>query len=311
MESYNLTNEECDNIKRISSMDRVVEAISDANRIGAVSNLVKSDGLTHLEIYNQTLELVKLAKKCDGQVFGGYVRDFIVPYKHHNIPLENLDFKDMDFWFKRQADANDFISNLNVRGKALITPETTKQNYPIGRTNFLTVFKDKPFVLIDIVVSDVYPVCDFSVNLLSWDSVSFQTHNPYNPYNVINMLYNEKDVIPDRLIYSVKDIINQIKTHEYDVCKSFKDLALNGGYDPYAKLAGVRLLSFGPKLFYRRQKWYNDAEFHIPSFYKENVKEYLPTVDKVKAYLDELNLSKSEKQQIVLHLIKSINNFFG
>jgi hypothetical protein len=49
---------------------------------------------------NAIFDTIKVASKCGGEVFGGFVRDVIVPYEHNNsIDLNKLKFKDVDIWF--------------------------------------------------------------------------------------------------------------------------------------------------------------------------------------------------------------------
>ena len=137
-------------------------------------------GYSREEILLQTENLVKKADKYGGVVFGGYVRDIIIPLKKLNRSLEYLDFKDLDFWFKSEECAELFINDAKLRKGPHDTKENPSGKYPVCRDQHMSQYKDRDFVVVDVMVTPFFPVCDFSVNLVSWDGESLNVHKPYN-----------------------------------------------------------------------------------------------------------------------------------
>jgi hypothetical protein len=139
-------------------------------------------GVPRVEVYKQTEILVATAAKYGGVVFGGYVRDVIIPLNKLNRNLADVDFKDMDFWFKNQTDADAFIKASALRLGLHDTNDNPSGCYPVCRNQHIFDFKDvsNAFLIIDIMVTDFYPVCDFSVNLVSWNGETLVVHKPYD-----------------------------------------------------------------------------------------------------------------------------------
>lgn len=110
-------------------------------------------------MYAVTEGLVKLAAQYNGVVFGGYVRDIIVPKIKLDVSLSSIDFSDMDFWFKHQVDADNFIKAAQMKSRGVT--ESSDKLYPIKRQNCWSFYKNRKFCLVDVMVSSFYPVCDF------------------------------------------------------------------------------------------------------------------------------------------------------
>ena len=78
-------------------------------------------------VLNQIIDCIKCASMCGGKVFGGFVRDVIVPRLHDSKC--KINFKDVAIWFKTEADANNFIMSM---GRLLEENyiSTTTDSYP-------------------------------------------------------------------------------------------------------------------------------------------------------------------------------------
>lgn len=152
---------------------------SPAKTNGAFSILSKA-GLKRENIFLETEGLVRCASKHNGVVFGGYVRDVIVPTTQLGYTLDQVDFKDMDFWFTSKDDANAFIAENNLVLDEQNKPTNEVGYYPVDKNTHFLMLGIELYVLCDIMICDFYPVCDFSVNLLSWDGTNLTVNKPYD-----------------------------------------------------------------------------------------------------------------------------------
>ena len=112
-------------------------------------------------------EIIKIASTFYGKVFGGYVRDVVVP-KLQN-PTKKCVFKDVDIWFLDEDCANEFIKEIKKRYDFRLIPGfTLKDNihYTFDRIQYHLYDDEKIVSWLDIIISDVFPVDDFNVNQL-------------------------------------------------------------------------------------------------------------------------------------------------
>jgi len=144
---------------------------------GAFSSLT-NDGYSRRDVFQHAEKLVEIAAKYNGVVFGGYVRDVIVPISEFGYSFDEVDFEDLDFWFTSQEDADLFVEDSGLRKD----PKQDEQNgyYPVNRNQCYSQYDGRNFIICDVMVTDFYPVCDFSVNLLSWDGKNLKCHQPYD-----------------------------------------------------------------------------------------------------------------------------------
>jgi hypothetical protein len=141
--------------------------------------LARNYGITDRKyIYGNIMTLVVgPALQFHGRIFGGFVRDLLVPHTKLGISLDDLDFKDVDIWFESQMWADKFVEHLGDRLKpwGSDTPNNfcpqfypaSRQQYMIHTGNGAVQFPDKELCLVDVVVNDIIPVNDFSVNCLT------------------------------------------------------------------------------------------------------------------------------------------------
>ena len=132
------------------------------------------DDMTFNKSLQEIDDCITVASKYNGRVFGGYVRNILVP-KLYNQPL--VGFKDVDLWFTNQSDANWFI--LQMGDKLTVKVYTDQYNnfkdnkvrYPFGRTQFMLLDELKnPVVIIDVIVSEKLPINDLNVNKLTFNT---------------------------------------------------------------------------------------------------------------------------------------------
>lgn len=213
----------------------------------------------NLEKYNNDIKpdintITNLVYKNNGKVFGGYVRDFLVPkfeyqdyYKNFNINklCKNLnsiicsysepffDCNDLDIWVSRKRDKKRFLNQLKLLYSITdITDHKKDDIYPISGNKYLIENPKMKFTF-DILVSSVFPVNDFSVNLLSFDgkklkveeilthysklSIEYMNYTIYYKVNVNNIYCYTRP-----LEFTLEDILDQIKNKQmvllYDYC---------------------------------------------------------------------------------------------
>jgi hypothetical protein len=128
-------------------------------------------------------KILPVASKHNGQVFGGFVRDILIPYHHLNKKLEECEnFKDLDLWFKTVEDAKNFVEEAGSYLPCKIDFDLSKQGIGQCRNVGLYDFNmfhtvlvngfETPISFVDIVVSDKFPVNDFDVNMMSYKLTS-------------------------------------------------------------------------------------------------------------------------------------------
>ncbi len=223
-------------------------------------------GYLYDESFQETERLVSVASKHGGVVFGGYVRDIIIPLKKLGCPLDDLDFKDLDFWFTSKEAAERFIEETGMTPGECETFDNTSGIYPICRGQHWSKYKDNNFVVCDIMISDFYPVCDFSVNLVSWDGTELRVNKPYNilshmasiilntetnlaEYECVvykNWLAQEKEY----RVFTLDEIIEQIQNNYYYTVKEFETIAEQSNLKHLEKVSGharVRISKFKQK----------------------------------------------------------------
>jgi hypothetical protein len=135
---------------------------------------------------NIFVPLIHAAVRHGGVVYGGFVRDIVVPHRFANKMLSELDFKDIDLWFSEQEKADAFVAELkeylipvDIRGANGDCPAF----YPTNRTQYMYTANKRELVLVDVVVNDLIPVNDFSVNCLTWNLTQFKAEPMFGQWN--------------------------------------------------------------------------------------------------------------------------------
>lgn len=128
---------------------------------------------------------IQIATQFDGCVFGGYVRNVVVPRLYGK---QSPGFKDVDFWFKTQYQADCFVNAL---------PNLLKLNdHDVQFQQDVYLFERKQylynhFVIFDIIISPTLPVNDFDVNQLTYSGNGFKSYGVKNA-NELCKLINKK-----------------------------------------------------------------------------------------------------------------------
>ena len=127
---------------------------------------VNSTEISKLEmakILNAIEGCLRVAARFYGRVFGGYVRDVIVPLSN-NLPDPVIKFKDVDIWFPTQGCLDRFVAAMG--NDLAMYKDLTCYPFPAGKYKLC---KDNKFVTyVDLVIQDQIPVDDFHVNKLSY-----------------------------------------------------------------------------------------------------------------------------------------------
>lgn len=131
--------------------------------------------------------MLEVAYKNGGQVFGGYVRDFLVP-KYKNKPTSN--FKDIDIWFRSEENREKFITEMGNRIKSSERLDDLPEDlYDFKRRNLYLYSYGVPIASIDLIVDETIPVNDFNVNFLTYQNGNFKSY-----------YYQSEDYLMDAII---------------------------------------------------------------------------------------------------------------
>ncbi len=125
----------------------------------------------------------------------------------------------MDLWFTSQTDVDCFVKE----NKLVKRKNYGDSHYPIGKKSYSYLS-----IPVDIIVSDFYPVCDFSNNLLSYDGEKVMINKPYDIISYLAQCELE-NLDHERRRYSIRDIIYELTEHQQefytseDLSKIFKE----------------------------------------------------------------------------------------
>jgi hypothetical protein len=113
------------------------------------------------------------AGKCGGKVFGGFVRDILVPHYEMGVKLENCEsFKDVDLWFTSSESYQKFRTLLGLETEcncgACACPSNERFGYTFNMHNVWLERNGIHISFMDCVIADTYPVNDFDVNFLTY-----------------------------------------------------------------------------------------------------------------------------------------------
>jgi hypothetical protein len=147
-------------------------------------------------VLSEVFKCIKLASKNSGKVFGGFVRDVIVP----RIFDEEckVSFNDVDIWFKTDSDAINFINSM---GNKIVRIEAADIMYNGGYPNEGNEFSRRKFKLIkwdtcltciDVVTSKLLPVNDFDVNEVTYSYNSSGNLVTLSPNRLIRQIIHKR-----------------------------------------------------------------------------------------------------------------------
>ncbi len=118
--------------------------------------------------------ILPIAAKHNGKVFGGFVRDILVPRLVFQNPLKECDnFKDVDLWFISAEDARSFGKEIGLYCPDSIgEPHASAKNVSDPTLYEFNVYHnfiskaEQPVSFVDIIIAPELPVNDFNVNRL-------------------------------------------------------------------------------------------------------------------------------------------------
>ncbi len=119
-------------------------------------------------------ECLHVAGKYDGKVYGGFVRDVLVPLLSNNGDYSKVsEWKDIDLWFTSESNAKTFVKDMGRKFKIAkhdraLTEENRKVLYSWPRIQYHLYIWNICVAWVDIVVYPEFPVNDFNVNHLTF-----------------------------------------------------------------------------------------------------------------------------------------------
>jgi len=240
---------------------------------------IQNNNLSLEECKKSISQILHVIFTLEGKVFGGFVRDYMVPLEKQD-PVSELqaringcrdnpvfqkgfpdsktiidkndtayrkqyiDFKDIDVWFTTIRQKDIFLDLLKILNMSLShnndeytmkkqntlsdKPETNTgsnitgfhRSYPFKVFRYHLTMDNKFQSFIDIVVSDYFPVNDFSVNLLSYDGRQLQVEKYCEILNIV-------DAKPCDIQLSVHDIMKQIIDNTSIMLPDFQQISKN------------------------------------------------------------------------------------
>lgn len=205
------------------------------------------------KILNKAEKVIRCAALNGGRVFGGYVRDVVVPIMQ-GVSAENVEFNDLDIWFCSRADASNFLTLLpSVTGLTPLEHEEQEGCLIPAKRYILFEHPAGHVLFLDIIVSRHFPTCDLSVNLLSWDGEKLLANKPFDALMAAMPRGWDEELALPAVKYNVKELFEQILEHRSDIISPFKQLS-ESNQIPWAPMARRRLEDFSV-----RRLWKLDA----------------------------------------------------
>lgn len=151
-------------------------------------------GFTKIDVSFEDIN--RCAKWLDGKIYGGFVRDVIIPKTYGKDANSDHDYNDIDIWFDSrkftpQFDGHSqpgaFVTLIQRHADLILKLSDNKSNgqsaleYGGGFSRYDVYHGSDPelklfsFVM---VVSDYFPVCDFNVNCFTYDGDKITLEQP-------------------------------------------------------------------------------------------------------------------------------------
>lgn len=125
-------------------------------------------------------DIVSIVSRCKGCVYGGFVREVVVPTLMGNV-INELP-KDVDLYFKDAISRDQFVGMcVTTGGYTFLMVNSSMENeeryrasdstvFTISREAYKVTYDSTTFVL-DLIVSELFPVDDFDVNRITYTRV--------------------------------------------------------------------------------------------------------------------------------------------
>ena len=152
--------------KPISSVQAILDIPTNSKK-----QFLQTDVFQQKAVLFEVFECIKRCSEFGGKVFGGFVRDIVVP--HLRKSKEAVVFKDVDVWFKTNKDADAFYLSMQsvCRAESTLIKVKGKGRASLGQFSRQFCILAKYGVVLsyfDIIVADKLPVNDFDVNTVTY-----------------------------------------------------------------------------------------------------------------------------------------------
>ena len=138
-----------------------------------VSDFVLETSLKYIE------DALFTAGKYDGKIFGGFVHNVIVPRRAD--PSCNVSFGDIDVWFTKETLATQFVQQMQTTCSSIgstssftevqldtLGAQSLQESYGFTGKRYNFCVHGTCIAWFDITISELFPICDFDVNCLSY-----------------------------------------------------------------------------------------------------------------------------------------------
>lgn len=196
--------------------------------------------------------------KFGGRVFGGYVRDVIVPRSYNSTC--HVTFKHVDVWFTCQEDADMFVETMGSSFKKNPHWDMYMSNpiYKFGHKQYSLHAADTIIAWFGVNVSPTIPVDDFNVNCLTY-------------------LVTENGFLPESFgKYSVEQLLTMIKDKEAIMLPEYKSKLTGSHKTIHINRIKTRYIERGWKIVYTDELPMNFDHAWIRTHFKESTKERSP-----------------------------------
>lgn len=165
------------------------------------------------------MDMLMVAGKYNGRVFGGFVRDVIILLLNSTCCVT---FKDVDIWFRTEQDAKSFVDEMgeNLTDFNDSTNPSNNNSELYEFTRWFAVLKQGSLALtyVDIIIDEKFPVDDFDVNCISVKYFK-------NVYDNADYDMRCHDGKMDKI---VKAITNKVMTVKSTYIKRLQNSGVNG-----------------------------------------------------------------------------------
>ena len=212
------------NIQNIQNMNNIknIRNIQNMNNIKNINNIrnIQNKGINIDKETNDKKEpetintfidydlknISSIANKFNGEIYGGVIRSFM---------LRKEDTKDINIWFNKQVDKNNFVRILLkeyngkiVDGKIVIKSPQTNFKY-----------------IIDCVVMEKFMINDFNVNCFTYNGKEIN----YKPSFICGTIFNKNEAMNDVKNKRMRFSKYYIQNRDEERLKRFKNM----GWDLY------------------------------------------------------------------------------
>lgn len=157
------------------------------------------------DVISRVTDCLKIAEKYGGKVFGGYVRNVVVPRLCGDDKV--IGYKDVDIWFETEDGAQSFVTDMGDRMKKLCENGKTISNvevYPFSRVQYLLIGQSldstigkidgaSDGIILDIIVSKTLPVNDLNVNQLTYSpSKGLKSYGKETTFELISAIFRKE-----------------------------------------------------------------------------------------------------------------------